>query len=39
MRSFMRVKSGNSLSMPRERMRITSGQVGVNLQISRTVCS
>ena len=39
MRSFMRVRSDNLLSIPNERMRITSGQVGVNLQMSKTVCS
>src|ERR1041385_6119377 len=39
MRSLQRVRSGSSLSMPNERMRATSGQVGVNLQMSRTICS
>src|SRR5437867_6908481 len=39
MRSLIRVESGRGLSMPRERMRITSGHVGVNRQISSTICS
>src|SRR5438477_12706965 len=35
----MRVISGSSLSIPMERMRMTSGHVGVNLQIRSTICS
>lgn len=38
-RSFARVSSGSSFSIPNERMRITSGHVGVNRQISSTICS
>src|SRR5438132_7130386 len=39
MRSLIRAVSGKGLSMPRERMRITSGHVGVNRQMSSTICS
>src|SRR6266571_4874526 len=39
MRSLIRVSSDNFLSMPKERMRVTSGHVGVNLQMRSTICS
>jgi hypothetical protein len=38
-RSFARVSSGSSFSIPNERMRITSGHFGVNRQISSTICN
>jgi hypothetical protein len=36
---LIRVSSGRSLSIPSERMRVTSGHYGVNLQIRSTICS
>src|SRR5437773_6405456 len=39
MRNFMRVVRGSSLSIPSERMRTTSGHLGVNLHMSSTICS
>src|SRR5206468_5393077 len=39
MRNLIRIVSGSSLSIPNDKIRVTSGHVGVNRQISSTICN
>src|SRR5438093_13377569 len=39
MRNVIRIVSGSSLSIPNDKIRVTTGHVAVSRQISSTICS